>query len=208
MSLVTGTPFGTSSTQESLYLDAAPNIFYQDYQAPLLYSPDADGYYWGLTGTSTYPYKELGCVTNVSFKQSIESNEIRCDTIGVVGTIMRRNYVDLVFTLQQFMPLSIFANIGGFTAATVSSPFEKVGIGDFDNNQFWHVYAINVYDQAAGDFFIINLNKAQFVEPGDLVFNYGSPWTQEFTLRAYADTTKPTTQKFGNFVRSDISAIT
>ena len=35
---------------------------------------------------------------------------------------MRRNYVDLQFTLQTFMPLSIFAEIGGWNAADVSSP--------------------------------------------------------------------------------------
>ena len=88
------------------------------------------------------------------------------------------------------------------------APTEKVGMGGFDNNQFWHVYAPNVYDEAAGDLFIIHLHKAQFVEPGDLVFNYGSPWTKQITLRAYADTTKPTTQKiFGVFLRITIRVL-
>jgi len=208
MALTTGTPLGNTSSQEELYLDGAPYIYYQDYNADPLNNPDGDGYYWGMSGTTSYPAKALACVTDVSFMQGVESNDIRCDTVGVKGTIQRRNYVDIQFTLQTFMPLSIFSEIAGFSAADVSAPTEKVGIGNYNNNQFWMVYAPNVYDADSGDLLIIHLHKAQFVEPGDLAFNYGSPWTQTFTLRAYADDTKPDTQRFGVFVRSDASAIT
>jgi len=207
MALTTGTPPGTTTAQEELYLDGAPYIFYQDYNAPPLYNPDADGYYWGMSGTSTYPVKSLACVTEVAFGQGVESNDIRCDTVGVKGTIQRRNYVELTFTLQTFMPLSIFADIAGYSPADVSSPTEKVGLGNFDNNQFWHVYAANVYDVDTGDLLIIDLSKCQFVEPGELAFNYGSPWTQSFVLRAYADSTRPDSQRFGCIIRSDASAI-
>lgn len=208
MALVTGTPLGTITSQEELYIDGAPNIYYQDYSADPLNNPDGDGYYWNMSGTATYPVKSLSCVTDVSFMQGVESNDIRCDTIGVKGTIQRRNYVDIQFSLQTFMPLSIFAEIAGFTAADVSAPTEKVGIGAYDNNQFWMVYCPRVYDESAGDYLMIHLHKAQFVEPGDLQFRYGEPWIQQFTLRAYADDTKPSTQSFGVIVRSDASAIT
>lgn len=161
-----------------------------------------------MSGTPAYPVKSLACVTEVAFGEGVESNDIRCDTVGVKGTIIRRNYVELTFTLQTFMPLSIFAEISGYSTATVSAPTEKVGIGNFDNNQFWHVYAPNVYDVDTGDLLIIDLAKCQFVEPSELTFNYGSPWTKSFTLRAYADSTRPDSQRFGVIIRSDASAIT
>src|SRR3972149_639611 len=184
MSLVTGTPFGTINQQEEIYIDGAPTIFYQKYEAGLFNNPDADGYYWGLSGTPTYPVKELACITDVSFMQGVTANDIRCDTVGVKGTIQRRDYVDMQFSLQNILPLSIFAEIAGFSPATVVTDMEKVGIGNFNNNQFWHVYAPKVYNEDVGDYLMFNLHKAQFVEPGDLQFRYGEPWIQQFTLRA------------------------
>ena len=69
------------------------------------------------------------------------------------------------------------------------------------------VYAPKVYNDDVGDYLLIHLHKAQFVEPGDLQMRYGEPWIQQFTLRAYADTTKPEGQKFGVIVRGDLSAL-
>ena len=207
MALVTGTPFSSTTAQEEIYLDGAPNIYYQDNEANPFNNPDGDGYYWGLSGTPTYAVKELACITDVSFMQGVTANEVRCDTVGVKNTIQRRDYVDLQFSLQTFFPLSIFAEIAGFSTADVSTGLEKVGIGNYDNNQFWMVYAPKVYNDDVGDYLLIHLHKAQFVEPGDLQMRYGEPWIQQFTVRAYADTTKPEGQKFGVIIRSDASAL-
>ena len=208
MSLVTGSPVGTTNSQESLYIDGAPTIYFQDYNATILNNPDANGYYWGMSGTSTYPVKELDCITDVTFMQGIDSNDIQCDTVGVKGTIVRRNYVALQFSLQSLMPLSILADLMGFATATVSAPTEQFGMGSYDNTQFWHVYAPRVYNEDVGDYMFIWMHKAQFVEPGDLQFRYGEPWIMQFQLRGYADTTYPSTQYFGSFLRADASAIT
>ncbi len=54
--LVTGTPIGNSPSQENTYIEGAASIFVQDYRANPLYNSDAQGYYWGLSGTSSYPY--------------------------------------------------------------------------------------------------------------------------------------------------------
>ena len=111
MALITGTPEGTLTSQEEIYLEGAPNIYYQDEAAPPLFNPDGDGYYYGLSGTSTYPAKGLACVTEVAFQQNVTANDIRCDTVGVKGQIQRRDSVDLTFSMQTFFPLSIFAEI-------------------------------------------------------------------------------------------------
>ena len=44
-SLVTGTPIGSLTVQEDIYLEGAPTIFVQDYNADPLFNPDADGFY-------------------------------------------------------------------------------------------------------------------------------------------------------------------
>lgn len=208
MALVTGTPLGTINSQEALYIDGAPTIYFQDYSASILNNPDGNGYYWGMSGTSTYPVKELDCITEASMIQGLTANDIQCDTVGVKGTITRRDFVSLQFSLQSFMPLSILADIMGFSTATVSAPEELVGIGAYDNTQFWHVYAPNVYNEDVGDYIFIWLHKAQFTDFGDWQFRYGQPWISQFTLKGYADTTYPSTQRFGMIRRADASAVT
>ena len=207
MALVTGTPLGNITSQEDIYIDGAPNIYFQDYNANPLFNPDGNGYYWGMSGTTTYPAKELACVTDVSLEQGITANDVRCDTVGLKATIQRRDYVDFIFSLQSLLPLSTFADISNFSPATVITDLEKVGIGTIDNNQFWMVYAPKVYNDEVGDYLVVHLHKCQFVNPGPLQMRYGEPWIQQFTLRAYADTTKPTAAQFGTLIRSDASAL-
>jgi hypothetical protein len=207
MALVTGTPYSTTTAQEEIYLDGAPTIYYQDNRADPYFNPDGDGYYWNLSGTPTYGVKELACITEVSFMQGVTANEVRCDTIGVKNTIQRRDYIDLQFSLQTFFPLSILAELANFSAADIGTATEKVGIGNFNNNQFWMVYAPKVYNDDVGDYLAIHLHKAQFVEPADWQMRYGEPWIQQFTVRAYADSAKPEAQKFGVIVRGDLSAL-
>ena len=207
MSLVTGTPPGTTTSQEELYFDGAPNVYIQDYSANPLYNPDGGGYYWGMSGTPTYVVSELACITDVSMEEGVTINDVRCDTVGVKSTIQRRDYVDFIFTLQSIMPLSTFAKLSNYSAALVSSPTEKVGIGTINNSQYWHLYAPKVYNDDVGDYLVIHLHKCQFINQGPLQMRYGEPWVQQFTLRAYADTTKPTAQTFGTIIRSDASAL-
>jgi hypothetical protein len=71
MALVTGTPLGTITTQEDLYIEGAPNIYFQDYLASPFNNPDGDGFYWGLSGTATYPVLEVGCPVDVSLTEDL-----------------------------------------------------------------------------------------------------------------------------------------
>jgi len=205
--LITGSPSGNISYSEKVYLDGAPNIFYQNYLADPLNNPDADGYYWNMSGTAEYGVKGLGCITDVSFTQNITANDIMCDVEGMQGTIQQRDSVDLKFTLQNPMPLSMFAELNNMSVADVSSGLEKVGIGEMNNNRYWMVYAPKVYDSDSGDYLMIHLHKAQFVDVGDLSMTYGKSWAQSFTVRGFADTTKPAAHRFGTIIRSDLSAL-
>jgi len=213
LALVTGTPLGNVDNAEELYIEGAPNLYVQDYNADPLFNPDGDGYYYGMSGTSSYPVYGLACVDSVTFQQGITANDIRCDTIrcdtvGNKGMIQRRDYVQFTFNLKTLMPLSMYAQIANLDTALVSAPYEKVGIGGFNNTKYFMVYAPKVYDETNGYWLLFHLHKAQFVEPGDLTFNYGEPWIQQFSVRGFADDTKPTTQRFGTIIRVDPNAIT
>jgi hypothetical protein len=206
--LLTGTPAGTLVTQEEIYLEGAPYIFIQDATATLLRNPDANGYYWGLSGTPTYPVNQIGCIQDVSLTEGLTMNDVRCDTVGVKATIQRRDYVEFNLTILSLFPLTVLRNILNLSIPTTGTGFEMVGIGGINNNRFFHVYAPKVYDEDTGDALYFNLHRAQFVDAWTIDFKNGEPWTVSgLKLRAYADDTMPTTQRFGVIARFDPSAL-
>jgi hypothetical protein len=206
--LVSGTPVGNLQTAEDIYLEGAPTIYFQDYNATLLKNPDADGFYWGLSGTTTYPVYELGCLTAVSLTENLTVNDVLCDNVGVKATIQQRNYFEFQMTVQSFFPLTTLRNVLKGGPVTETAPTEKFGLGAVNNNQFWHVYAPKVYDEDAGDLVIWNFNKCQFVNAFTISMPFGSPWQiTGVVFRAFADTTKPAAQRFGSVIRSDPSVI-
>lgn len=207
-SLITGTPVGNVLSQEDLYLEGAPVIIIQDYNASLLNNPDSDGYYWGLSGTSTYPANIVGCVEDVSLTEGLTMNDVRCDTDGVKDTVQRRDYVEFNMTIKSLFPLSISNTFLNLSPATTGTDKEKVGIGAINNAKSYHVYAPKVYDEETGDLLIFNLHKAKFVDAWTIEMRYGDNWViSGVKLRAYADTTKPAAQKFGVIVRHDPSVL-
>lgn len=207
MALTTGTPLGTITSQEEIYLEGSPYIYFQDATANPRYNPDVDGYYWGLSGTVLYPVYQLGCVVDVTLRESLTMNDVRCDTAGVKATVMRRDYVEFVLTIQSLFPLAVLRHTMKLSAPTLTTGLEKVGIGGINNNLRYMVYAPKVYDEDSGDLLLFHLHKAQFVDAWELAMKAGENWSFQVMLRAYADTTKPDTQKFGVIVRSDASAL-
>lgn len=209
MALVTGTPVGNLTESEDIYLESAPSIFFQDNTADPMNNPDSDGFYWGLSGTSTYPAYEIGCPTDVSFAEDITANDVLCDNVGVKDTLMQRNYIDLTFTVQSFFPFEILAEMlkGGSVTEDTASGISKFGMGKIDNNQRWMVWAPKVYDEDVGDYIAIHLHKAKFVDAFDISMPFGESWTVDIVLRAFADTDKPSAQQFGTFLRVDPSVI-
>ena len=207
--LITGYPLGTIDAQEEIYIEGSPYIYFQDADAPLLWNPDADGFYWGLSGTSTYPVSRVGCNMNVSLTEGLTINNIRCDTVGDKGTIQRRDYLELAFDFSSLMPLSIAKDLLKFGAAVTSgSGFEKVGISRINNNQYFHGYLPRVYDDVAGDYVAMTFHRAQFVDAFTINMNGGEPWlVSGLKLRAYAAETMPADQLFATVIRFDPSAI-
>ncbi|RMD60175.1 hypothetical protein D6833_10260 [Candidatus Parcubacteria bacterium] len=211
MALVTGTPLGSVTTQEDLYIEGAPTIYIQDNSASPLYNPDSDGFYWGMSGTSTYPVYELGCVTDVSLTENLTMNDVLCDNIGVKDTIQQRNYLEFNFTIQSLLPFTVLRNIigGGAVTQNVTEHTEKFGIGQINNNKYWMVYAPKVYDTDVGDYVVIHLHKAKFVDAWTINMPFGSPWqVTGLKIRAFADSSKPAAQQFGTIIRADASVIT
>jgi hypothetical protein len=208
MALVTGTPLGQINAQDELYIDAAPTIYFQDYEATELSNPDGDGFYWGLSGTTTYPVYSLACYEDVVWASEYESNAIRCDTVGDKSNIQKLNHIDLTFTLKTLMPLATLTHIlRGGAVTTSAGATEKMGIGQPNNQQFYHYYLVSVYDETAGDHITVTAHKAQFVDAWEIGFTYGEPATIGMTFRAFADDTKPAAQLFATIIRADPSAI-
>jgi hypothetical protein len=211
MALTTGTPLGNIDTMEDLFLEGAPSIYFQDYNATPAYNPDAQGFYWGLSGTSTYPAYEVGCPFDLSLSENLTVNDVLCDTVGTKDTIQQRNYIEFTFSLRSFFPFQIMRHILGFGPVTETSgppDTQKMGIGSLNNTQFWTVYAPKVYDEDNADYIWIHLHKAKFVDPWTINMTFGNPWTATgLKLRAFVDGTKPAAQKFGMWGRSDASAV-
>lgn len=209
MALTTGTPVGTITTQEDLYIEGAPNIYFQDYTAAPMYNPDSDGFYWGMSGTASYPVYEVGCPTDVSLTEDLVINDVLCDNVGVKDTVQQRNFVQFEFTIQSFFPYDVLRHMLQGGAVTEVAPNQKFGMGTISQTQRWMVYCPKVYDVDAADYIWIHLNKAKFVEAWTINMTFGSPWQMTgVRLRAYADTTKPQDQYFGMWGRHDPSVIT
>lgn len=208
MALVTGTPLGTINAQDDIYLDTAPSLWFQDNDANPLNNPDGDGFYWGITGSPTYPAYALECYEGVSLVSEYESNAIRCDTVGDKGQIQKLNHIDLTFTLKTLLPLATLTHIlKGGAVTTNAGATEKFGIGQPNNQQYWRVYGAIVYDETAGDYINFTGHRCQFVDAWTLTFVYGAPSTIAVTLRCFADSALPSAQQFMTVIRADPSAI-
>lgn len=208
MALVTGTPIGNGVTQENTFIEGAASIFVQDYRANPLFNPDAQGYYWGLSGTTTYPYIEIGCVQDVTLTENLTMNDVRCDTIGVADTIQKRNYIEMNLTILTLFPLTALRHFLKINAPTTGTGYEKAGIGQINNQQFYHVYSPKVYDEANAYWLTFWLNKAKFVDAWTINEKYGDAWSVTgLKLRGFADSTRPAAQLFGSIFRFDGSGV-
>ena len=208
MALVTGTPVGNLDTQEDLFLEGAPSIFFQDSTANPLHNPDADTFYWGLSGTDVYPVYEVGCPSDVTFTENLTMNDVLCDNVGVKGVVQQRNYFEFQFSIQSFFPLQVLTNLLNGGTVVETSPTQKMPLGKINNDQYWHLYAPKVYNENVGDYVWIYMHKCQFVDAFSIAMTLGNPWKMTgLKMRAFVDSTKPAAQQFGMFGRSDLSAI-
>ena len=213
MALITGSAFGANAAgtasgayfaQEELYIEGAPTIFFQDYDAGPMYETP----YWQISGTPTYPVYEVGCVTDVSLTEDLTINDVLCDNVGVKSTIQQRNYMEFNFTIQSFFPLSVLTKILNGGTVTEATPIEWFAFEQIDNTVYWQVWCPKVYDTSVGDYVGIQLHKAQFVDAFTIDMTFGQPWKATgLKLRAFIDTAK-TPNQFATVIRSDVSVIT
>lgn len=199
-------PTGTINSPEDLYVEGGADLWFGGVSK---YSPDPNGYYWGITGTAEKPVYSVGCYENLQMQDNLTVNDIRCDTIGVVGSITRRNFVELTFDLKQIFPLSELKELLRWSSA-LSVPADDVeyaGIGEIDQNDRHKVYFSKVYDETAGDWVSVTGHRVQFEWNGAIQFRYGNPWMVGIRARLYADSTMPSAQRFATVVRYDPSAI-
>lgn len=206
MALVTGTPLGTIISQEEEYLEGAPYIYFQDNAANPRFNPDAQGYFWNLTGSATNPVINLGCIQNVSLTEGVTMNDVRCDTIGVKDTIQKRDYVEFNLEILSQLPLTVIRHVMNLGVPTTGTGFETVGIPRINNSQRYMVYAPMVYDEANAGWLMFHLHRAKFVDAWTLNMAYGEAWTLTgIKIRAYADESKPAGQIFGVIRRAEPS---
>jgi len=206
MALVTGTPAGTITQQDEIYIEGAPYVYYQDYDGPLIV--DGDSFYWGLSGTVTYPVFQLACYEDVSLGSDVTVNAIRCDNIGDKDVIQKLNHLEFTLTLSSLLPLTALRHILRGSAVTLSGQVEKMGIAAINNNQYYKVYLPKVYDDDTGDYLSITIHRAKFVDAWTLNMPSGDKWTVTgVTLWGFADDSKPAAQTFATVIRADPSAL-
>lgn len=209
MGLLTGTPEGSVTEQNELYVEGAPWIFYQNSLADPLHNPDGDGFYWGMSGTTTYPALSLACYEDVALGEDLTVNAIRCDKVGDKGVIQKRNHLEFSFTLSSLFPLTTTAPILKGSAVTTSAPFEKMGLGVIDNNTYYRVYLPKVYDENAADYVQITIHRAQFVDAFSIAMVSGDRWrVGGISIWGFADDDLPSAQQFATITRYDPSLIT
>jgi hypothetical protein len=208
MSLITGSPLGTIVAQDEIYVEGAPWIYYQDYNAPELWNPDGDGFYWGLSGTTAYPVYSLACYEDVALSDDLTVNAIRCDKVGDKAVIQKRNHLVFTFALSSLFPLVTTAPIIRGGTVTAAGDWEKMGLGTINNNKYYHIYLPKVYDEDAGDYVAITLHRAQFVDAWTIAMVSGNKWMLGgIAAWALADDTKPSGQEFATIIRFDTDAL-
>ena len=210
MSLITGTPAGTITSPEDIYLEGAPYIYFQRWEATPLFNPDSNGFYWGLSATASYPVYNVGCPSNVSFTDNITMNDVLCENVGVKDTLMQRNYIEYSFDLKGLFPFSYLTHILKYGTVTEdgAAHTETFGFGKVNNNVYWHVYCPKVYDEDVGDYVMFYFHKCKFVGSPTMNMPFADAWNVAgVTVRAFADTTYSTAQMFGVGLRSDLSVL-
>ena len=214
MALVTGTPEGLILTQDDLYIDVAPNFYFQPIDlgdgqgsSSPLNNPDSDDFYWGLSGTVARPVYQAGCYDSFQWASNIEMNDIRCDTVGNKGTIQKMANLDVTFNLKTLLPLAQLRHMLRWGAVTESGGVEKVGVGQPNNQVYYRVYFPAVYDEANGDYVAITMHRCQFVDSWQMSFTYGQQSMVGITCRGFADDSKPADQLYATVIRADPSAL-
>lgn len=208
--VITGSAFGLVTEQDEIYIDGAPQIYYGDINVPYMYHTGSGvAFFWNLSGTIQYPVRALGCYEGVNLSDNLEINDIRCDTVGTKGIIVKRNYIEISATIKSFFPFAVLSPLmnGGPVVQYAGADTEFFGLGQVNNNQYYKMYLPKVYDEVNGDYVSFTIHRGRFVSAGQLTMTYGQTWTLPITIRGFADSTKPVDQQFATVMRFDPSTL-
>lgn len=205
--MITGAPLGSITQAEELYLESAPQIYMADYRG--YYGDTTNGRHVSLSGTSTYPVYAIGCTTSVSFSDNLTTNEVRCDSVGSKDLIIKRNHLEVKFTLQSFLPFGILSALmnGGTVTTNLSEHTTVFSLGNINNAQYWRFYLPKVYDDVAGDYVSMTFHRCKIISSGELSMGYGTTWQLPITVWALADESLSAAERFATILRADFSAI-
>lgn len=200
------TPTGTINTSENIFIEGGPDLYFG---GVLKYTPDSNGYYWGIDGISASPVYKVGCYENFQLQDNVTVNEIRCDTVGVKGSIVRRNYLEATFDLQSFLPLSELRYLLRWSSslAVPANHVEYAGVGVVNQQDYFPVFFSRVFDPTAGDWVSFTGTRCQFQWNSAMQMRYGNTWMVGVAVRFYANEALPSDQQFATVVRYDPSAI-
>ncbi len=206
------TPTGSINTQSDIFLEGAPDFWFGGEPR---YSPDTQGFYWGVVGTASKPLYKIGCFTDFRLRDNIQMTEVRCDTIGVKATIQKRSFLEISFNILTLFPLTMFNEMivrGGTvttnpTGSGTDPSTEKMGWGEINNQKYFMAFFSKIYDPDQGDFLSFTGHRAQFVDMTEIAFTYGAPYTYAARMRLYADSSKPAAQRFATVIRYDPSSL-
>ena len=209
MALVTGAAVGNVVEQDAeIYVEGAPWIYMQDYQANYLNGPDGDGYYWGMSGTAQYPVYSLACYEDVGLGQDLTVNAVRCDKVGDTAVIQKLNHLEFTFALSTLFPLTTSRPILRGSEVFSTTGLEKMGIGPINNAQYWRLYLPKVYDEDNGDYVSMTIHRVQFVDAWTIAMPSGDKWMiGGITAWGLADDGLPSDQQFATIIRADASAL-
>lgn len=200
-------PTGTTVTAADLFIEGAPQIWFGGVKQ---YSPDADGFYHGITGTVALPVYKLGCYENFRFNDNVTMTEIRCDVSGLAKVSQKRDYLTLTVDLKSLFPLDMLTHIvrGGAVTWNDGENAQKMGLGEIDNTIFHNVFFSRVYDPTAGDFVSVTGHRCQFTGNFQLQAPYAGGWMiTGVELRFYADDDMPDDQRFATVINVDASRL-
>jgi hypothetical protein len=195
------TPTGTTVTAEDKFIEGAPEVWFGGVAQ---YSPDADGFYHGITGTAANPVYKIGCYNNFRFGDNVAVAEIRCDTVGLKKTSQKREYMTVTFDLLSLLPLSMLRHIirGGPVTWNDAENAEKMGLGEIDNTLFYKFFFSRVYDSVNTEWVSVTGHRCQFTGNFQLQTPASGAWLiTGIEVRFYADDSLPDAQQFATVIR-------
>lgn len=213
VTLITGSPVGNLINSQAQMVDAPPVFFFQEKfdssgnAVGHLNNPDADGFYYNMSGTTANPVYEGGCYENFQLVDGRDVNMVRCDAEGDRQAIQRRNFLRVTFTLKEMFKLTKLRHMLNFgPVTTTASHSEKAGVGQIDNTKYYYLWFPSVYDENTGDYFAWHIHRAQFTGAWTLSYAYANPATVSIEVTGFAEPLMPTNQRFATVFRLDPSA--